>query len=60
MFHSDSCAEVHKTQQHGGSSAADDCAAAGVYRAVHHGGDTGGGEPLVTHTHSLSLLMMSR
>lgn len=51
--------EVHETCQHGGSSAADHGSAAGVHRAVHHRGNTGGGEPMVTlaHTHSHSLLV---
>lgn len=40
-------AEIHKGQDHGRPTAAVHSASAGVYRTLHHYGDTRGGESMV-------------
>lgn len=45
-------AEICQTRQYGHSSTANYSSAAGMYRVVHHCGDTGGGESMVTLAHT--------
>lgn len=50
-------AEIYKASDHGRPLPANDSAAAGMYRALYHGRDTGRGKPLVIYFLDLSQIL---